>query len=170
MPRPIRAYVRYVDAVSDVVGLITMYVVFLMIAVLLLNTITRNVLNMPLSWCMEMAQFILAGYYTAGAAYSMRLQSHVRMDLLYDRLSDRGKATMDVFTSFFLFFYLITLFIGSISSTAYAIKYDQRNFSMWNPSMVPIKVIMVGGIALLLLQALSTFFKDFATMTGKPIR
>ncbi|MGU9958074.1 MAG: hypothetical protein ACNYPI_10830 [Arenicellales bacterium WSBS_2016_MAG_OTU3] len=47
-------------------------------------------------------------------------------------------------------FYLVCLLVGSISSTMYAIEYGQRKFSQWNPSMVPIKLIMVFGIVLIL--------------------
>ena len=124
---------------------------------------------MPLSWTVEMAQFILTGYYFIGGAYSMILKDHVRMDLLYDHLSKKGKARIDVVTNFCLLFYLITLFIGSISSTMYAIEYGQRNFSQWNPSMIPIKIIMVIGIFLMILQTISTFFKDLATARGMKI-
>jgi len=146
-----------------------MYTIFLMIAVLLLGAITRNVLNMPLSWTVEMAQFIITGYYIMGGAYSMQLKEHVRMDLLYDSWSDITKAKVDVCTNFFLLFYLVTLFIGSISSTMYAIEYGQRNFSQWNPSMIPIKIIMVLGIFLMILQTISMFFKDLAKVKGTPI-
>ena len=62
--------------------------------------------------------------------------------------------------------YLITLLVGSISSTMYAIEYGERKFSQWNPSMIPIKVIMVFGIFLMLLQSISTFFKDLAKARG----
>ena len=146
-----------------------MYLIFAMILVLLLGAITRNILNFPLSWTVEMAQFIMTAYYIMGGAYSMQLNSHVRMDLIYDRCSEITKAKIDSFTSFFLVFYLVCLLFGSISSTMYAIEYDQRKFSQWNPSMIPIKLIMVFGIALLLLQAISTFFKDLAKARGQKI-
>ncbi len=146
-----------------------MYTVFIMIATLLLDSLTRNFINIPLSWCVEMAQFTMAAYYIVGGAYSLQMDDHVRMDLLYDRYSDRTKAKIDVFTSFFLIFYLVCLLIGSISSTIYAIETGQRKFSMWNPSMIPIKVIMVFGIVLMLLQAFSTFFKDVAKARGTTI-
>lgn len=170
MPRAIKLYVKYIDSVSEKIGIVTMYLIVAMIGVLLVNAITRNVLDIPIHWAIEMAQFILAAYYICGGAYSLQLGDHVRMDLLYDRFSERGKARMDAFTSFFLVFYLICLLVGSISSTAYAIKYDQRNFSMWNPSMIPIKVIMVAGIVLMLLQAVSMFFKDFAKAKGESVQ
>ena len=73
------------------------------------------------------------------------------------------------FTAIFLVAYLVVLLIGSISSTIYAIETDQRLFSMWNPSVIPIKVIMVFGIFLMLLQAISMFFKDLAKARGMEI-
>ena len=139
-----------------------MYAIFLMIGILLLGAVTRNVINLPLSWTVELAQFTITAYYIIGGAYSMQLNDHVRMDLFYDRLSEKAKAKMDSFTSVFLVVYLVCLLIGSISSTLYAIEYGQRKFSQWNPSLIPIKVIMVAGITLMLLQTISTLFKDYA--------
>ncbi len=166
MPTYVVRYVRAVDYVSTKFGRLAMFAIFLMIGVLLLDAFTRNILNIPMFWCIEMAQFTMTGYYIVGGAYSMQLNSHVRMDLLYERWKPRTKARVDAFTSFFLVFYLVCLLIGSISSTMYAIEYGERKFSMWNPSMVPIKIIMVFGIALMLLQSVSTFFKDLAKARG----
>ncbi len=166
MPGFIVNYVRAVDYVSTRFGRIAMYLIFLMIGTLLLDAITRNVLNIPLHWCVELAQFTMTAYYIMGGPYSMQLHSHVRMDLVYDRLSPRNKARMDSFTAIFLVVYLVVLLIGSISSTIYAIETNQKLFSMWNPSLIPIKVIMVLGIFLMLLQAISTFFKDLARARG----
>jgi TRAP-type mannitol/chloroaromatic compound transport system permease small subunit len=97
------------------------------------------------------------------------MDDHVRMDLIYGLYSDKTKAKIDVFTNIFLLVYLIVLLIGAISSTQYAIEYDQRKFSLWNPSMIPIKIIMTFGILLMILQTVSTFFKDIATSRGVSI-
>lgn len=166
MPRFIVTYVRVVDYLSTKVGRIAMYLIFVMIGTLLLDAVTRNIINYPLFWCIEMAQFTLAAYYITGGPYSMQLNSHVRMDLLYSRFSPRNQARLDCFTALFLVIYLVVLLIGAIASTRYAIEYDQRKFSMWNPSLIPIKIIMVCGIVLMLLQSLSTFFKDLAKARG----
>ena len=169
MPSLIVKYVKWVDYISTRFGRLAMYTIFLMIGTLLLGAVTRNILNIPLSWTVEMAQFTMTAYYILGGAYSMQLDSHVRMDLLYDRYSDKTKAKIDVWTNLFLVFYLVCLLVGSISSTIYAIEYEQRKFSQWNPSMVPIKLIMVFGIILMLLQTISTFFKDIAKSRGMEI-
>jgi len=129
MPKFVTLYVKYVDYVSTKIGRLAMYLIFLMIGTLLLSSITRNILHIPLSWTVELAQFTLPAYYLLGGAYSMQLGDHVRMDLFYDRLSEINKARLDVVTSFCLLFYLVTLLYGSISSLEYAIEYNQRKFS-----------------------------------------
>lgn len=169
MPRPILLYVKWVDFISTKFGRLAMYLVFLMIATLLLDAVTRNIINFPLSWCVEMAQFTMTAYYILGGAYSMQLGDHVRMDLIYDNCSEKNKARLDVATSGCMLFYLGCLLFGSISSTIYAIETGQRKFSMWNPSMIPIKLIMVTGIVLMLLQAISMLFKDIAKARGMAI-
>jgi hypothetical protein len=41
--------------------------------------------------------------------------------------------------------------------------------SVWNPPLAPIKLVMVFGIILLLLQVFSTLFKDIAKAVGTEI-
>ena len=169
MPKLISSYVKYVDLVCEKVGRFVMYWVFFMMFLLILSFVTRNIINYPLMWIIEMAQFTITAYYLLGGGYSMLTDDHVRMDLFYGKLSNKGKAKMDVFTSFFLIFYLIILFIGSITSLIYTIQTKQKLFTAWAPYVWPIKTLMLIGILLMLLQAFSTLFKDIAKMKGNNI-
>jgi TRAP-type mannitol/chloroaromatic compound transport system permease small subunit len=169
MPRVIKAYVRYVDAVNRVLGNLVMYLALVMMGVLLFASITRYVFNVPFVWIIEMAQFLMAAYYILGGGYSMQLDAHVRMDVFYERWSPKTRAFMDSITAFFLVFYLIFMVRGGISSSAYSLKYNQTNYSAWAPPMAPIKIIMTVGIALMLLQAIAIFFRDLAKVTGREI-
>ena len=117
-----RGYVRAMDKLANWVGVVAMYLIFLMIVILLLDAITRNVIDIPLHWCIEAAQFTLTAYYFMGGAMTLKDNEHVRMDLFYDRLSDTGKAKMDLVTMVCLLFYLGVLLWGSISSLNYAIE------------------------------------------------
>jgi TRAP-type mannitol/chloroaromatic compound transport system permease small subunit len=167
MPRPIVLYVRYVEAVNRVIGRLAMLIIFALMGILLLSSVSRTALNISFIWTVEMAQFMLAAFYMLGGGYSMQLGSHVRMDLLYSRWSPRGQALADVITSFFLLFYLVFLLLGGISSTQYALQYGQRNYSSWAPPLSPIKIIMTFGITMMLLQAIAMFFRDLATVRGE---
>lgn len=153
---------RYVDAVNRVVGRCTMYLIFVMMGILLYSSISRTLFDMPLLWVVEMAQFLMVAYYLLGGGYSMQLDSHVRMDLLYGNWSPKRKALADVITALFLIFYLVFLLYGGFSSSHYAVKYGETSYSSWSPIMWPIKIIMTIGVALMLLQAIGTFFKDLA--------
>ncbi|ALG91907.1 MULTISPECIES: TRAP transporter small permease subunit [Actibacterium] len=166
MPNVIRTYVRLIDRMSDYVGYVAMYLIFLMVAILLLDAVMRNVIQIPLHWAIEAAQFTLAAYYFMGGAMTLKNNDHVRMDLFYEHLSERGKAWMDLATIGCLLFYLVVMLIGSISSLEYAIQTGERRFSMWNPSMIPIKVLIVACIVLMVLQTVSLIFKHVATLRG----
>jgi len=165
MPKPIRIYVHYVEAVSRLVGRIAMYGIFAMIGLLLWSSISKTFF-LPSIWTLEMAQFVMAAYYVLGGGYSMQLGSHVRMDLVYGMWSRRGQAFADSITSFTLVFYLIMLLYGGISSTEYAVQYGEESYSAWAPYMAPIKIVMCIGILLMLLQSIATFFRDLATARG----
>jgi TRAP-type mannitol/chloroaromatic compound transport system permease small subunit len=169
MPKIIRLYVRCVDAVNRVVGSVVMYLALVMMGLLLFASITRYVFNVPFVWIIEMAQFLMAAYYILGGGYSMQLDAHVRMDVLYERWKPRTRVLMDTLTVFFLVFYLVYMVRGGLASSAYSLKYNQTNYSAWAPPMAPIKIIMTVGIVLMLLQVISIFFKDVAKLTGREI-
>ncbi len=165
MPGPIRTYVRWVDALNRVVGRVVMYMIFAMMGVLLYSSIAKTFL-IPSLWTLEIAQFLMVAYFLLGGAYSIQLDSHVRMDLAYGRWSPRTRTLVDVVTVLFLIFYLFWLLYGGFSSTHYALQYGERSYSSWRPYMWPIKIIMCCGIILILLQAIATLFKDIAKLTG----
>jgi TRAP-type mannitol/chloroaromatic compound transport system permease small subunit len=146
-----------------------MYLIFAMMGVLLLSSGSRTFFDVSYIWVVEVAQFLMTAYYLLGGGYSMQLDSHVRMDLLYTRWTPRTRAAVDAVTVGFLLFYLVVLLVGGISSTQYAIEYGQKNYSSWAPPLAPIKIIMVIGIALMLLQVIAVFFKDLAAARGETL-
>jgi TRAP-type mannitol/chloroaromatic compound transport system permease small subunit len=164
MPKLIGAYVRTMDRISGWIGIVAMYLIFVMVAVLLLDAVTRNVLDIPLHWCVEFSQFTLAAYYFLGGPVTLRDDAHVRMDLFYAGFSRMGKHRMDVATLPFMMLYLVVLLIGSWSSLSYAIETDERRFSMWNPSVIPIKALMLVCIVLMILQIVAEFIKHASAL------
>ncbi len=167
MASAIRAYVRFIDGLSDWIGFLTMYVIYVMVAVLLFDVVTNKMLNMTQNWTTEFAQFALAAYYFLAGPKTMKDEDHVRLDLLYSRFTPRGKARMDAVTIWIVIFYLGILLWGAISSTLYSIGTNQRLPSLWAPSVVPIKVLMVVCLVLMILQSLAIFFRDLDRARGR---
>ncbi len=147
MPRVIVAYVKVVEAVNYRIGRMAMYLIFVLMAILLFSTFSKVLFELssersilgeyastqwlqawlagleirPSQWTLETAQFIMVAYYLLGGPYSMQLNAHVRMDLVYGGWSIRTKAWVDAFTIFGLIFYLVILLQGAIGSTAYSL-------------------------------------------------
>ncbi len=159
-------YTRYVDRINRLVGKFSMYLMFVMMFILLYASISRSVFNAPVVWAVEMSQFTMAAYYILGGGYSIILRGHVRMDVLYGKWSPKKRALVDSITAFFLLFYLVLLLYGGISSAAYSLEYGQKNYSAWAPPLAPIKIIMVIGIFLMLLQCISRLIKDICMVKG----
>ncbi len=199
MPRFLIAYVRWVDRFNRRIGRIIMYGIFVMMAVLLWSSISKTFF-LPSRWTLEVAQFMLVAYYMLGGPYSIQLGANVRMDLFYGNWKPRTRAWVDFFTIWFLVFYLVVLFRGAVSSTAYALGHfgdepftffrdflaalvtggweaakDQLGFierspTAWRPYLWPVKVIATAGIFLMLLQAISEWLKDIALIRGIDLR
>lgn len=175
-----------------------MYLIFAMIGILLWSSISKTFF-LPTLWTLETAQFTMVAYYILGGAYAIQLGSNVRMDLFYGGWSDRQKAWVDAFTVFFLMFFLGVLLYGGIGSTAYSLGHFtaepvsffkdlgvgfvtggpegagevigrmERSSTAWRPYIWPIKVIMVFGIFMMLLQSTAEFARDIASIRGEEL-
>jgi TRAP-type mannitol/chloroaromatic compound transport system permease small subunit len=169
MNRGVHVFVRAVDGMNRVIGRCTMYLIFVMLGVLLYSSLSKTFFT-PSIWTLEVAQFLMVSYFLLGGGYSMQLDAHVRMDLLYSRWQPRTRARVDVVTMLLLIFYLGLLLYGGISSTWYALEYDETSYSAWSPYMAPIKIVMTFGVLLMLLQACATFFRNLAEARGESLQ
>ena len=165
MPKAIRAYIRWIDAINRLIGRCAMYFLFVLVGVLLWSSISKTFF-LPSLWTLETAQFAMVAYYILGGPYSIQLGSNVRMDLFYGGWSHKTKAWVDIFTVLFLIFYLGVLLYGGIGSTAYSIEYNERSATAWRPYLSPIKIVICSGLVLMILQATSEFFKDIGRIRG----
>ena len=145
-----------------------MYGLFVIFGVLLWSSISKTFF-LPSLWTLEIAQFAMVAYYILGGPFSLQIGANVRMDLFYGGWTNRKKAWFDAFSILLLIFYLGVLLYGAIDSTTYSLQYNERSPTAWRPLLWPIKIIMCVGIFLMLLQAISEFFKDIAKLKGKEI-
>lgn len=164
----LHAYVRIVDRTNRAIGRFVMYGIFAMIAILMWSSLSKAFFT-PSLWTLEMAQFAMVAYYILGGPYSIQMGSNVRMDLFYGELSDRRKAWVDAVTVLFLIFYLCVLLYGGYDSLSYSLDYGERSATAWRPYLWPVKAVMLAGLALMLLQALSELAKDILRLNGHPI-
>ena len=159
-------FITFVDSFNYRIGRFAMYGIFVMMGILLWSSVSKTFFN-PSLWTLEMAQFCMVAYYMLGGPYSIQMGSNVRMDLLYGEWNNHRKAQVDAITIIFLIVYLIFMIWGGWESFMYSLSYGgERSSSIWRPYIWPIKLIMLFGLSMMLLQALSEFFKDILRIKG----
>ena len=159
-------FIKYVDAFNYRIGRFAMYGIFVMMGILLWSSISKTFFH-PSLWTLEMAQFCMVAYYMLGGPYSIQMGSNVRMDLLYGECDNHRKAQIDAITIIFLIIYLIFMIWGGWESFMYSLSYGgERSSSIWRPYIWPIKLIMLFGLSIMLLQSISEFFKDILRIKG----
>ena len=192
----IRGYIRWVDRMNRRLGRIAMYLIFALISILLWSSISKTFF-LPSLWTLEMAQFTMVAYFVLGGPYAIQMGSNVRMDLFYGSWSPRTRAWVDAFTVFFLLYYLAVLLWGGLGSFAYSLGYFgmtpsafyaelisatlsdgiagasevigrlERSPTAWRPFLWPIKLVIVIGIVMMILQASAEFFRDVCRIRGE---
>lgn len=187
MPRPLVIFVRLVDRLNYGIGRVAMYLLFVLMAILMWSSISKAFFN-PSLWTLEMAQFMMVAYYVLGGPYAMQAGAHVRMDLFYARQSDVTRAWWDGFTVLALICYLGIMLWGASESLGYSLGITwsdpatsalgiswpqvgrlERSPTAWRPYLWPIKLVMVVGFLLMLLQSLASLIRDIATIRGRAI-
>ncbi len=159
-------FITFVDSFNYRIGRFAMYGIFVMMSILLWSSVSKTFFN-PSLWTLEMAQFCMVAYYMLGGAYSIQMGSNVRMDLLYGEWDNHRKAQVDAITIIFLIVYLIFMIWGGWESFMYSLSYGgERSSSIWRPYIWPIKLIMLFGLSMMLLQSISEFFKDILRIKG----
>ena len=164
----LQRYIDFAAALNHRIGAAVVYGVFLIMFILLWSVAAR-IFATPSLWTLEGAQFALVGYYFLGGAYVMQQDGHVRVDLLYHRWSVRRKACFDALTSFCLLFYLGVMFYGGLDSLEYALQYQERSASAWRPYLWPVKMLIIAGLGLMLIQSLAWLARDLLLLLPRPV-
>lgn len=118
---------------------------------------------------LELQTLLYNVIFLIGAAYVLRVDGHVRVDILFSRLGARARAWVDIVgTVVFLFpFAWMGIFFGH---TYVSRSWSQLEFSP-NPgglARYPIKTLIIVAFALLIVQGVSQVIKHVAFLRGVP--
>jgi len=143
------------------------FVVLVMAGVTLLEVVSRFAFDNPTMWAHEATGQMFGFYTIMGGGYLVLNNWHIRMDVLWGRLSREKQVIVDLCTFGFVFLYIATLlwFSGKLAWGSTLIL--ERTFTGWSPYIFPLKIAMVLGVFLLLLQLLSKFIRGLhSVITG----
>jgi TRAP-type mannitol/chloroaromatic compound transport system permease small subunit len=161
---------RIIDSISNFTGNVVSLIAIPMIFALIFEVFARYIFHRPTIWSYDITYMIYGTHYLLGAAYTLYVKGHIRIDLIYMKFPPRGRALVDVLGYLIIFFpVVIILIFGSydLAKEAYEIK-EVSQFSPWQPILWPFKGVICIGFVLLLVQGIAEFGRSLTTLfTGK---
>ena len=124
------------------------------------EVIMRYLFNMPTIWVHEASFLLLGMQYLLAGAYAMLHGAHVRVDIVYNLLPERGRVGMDIFTSIFFFIFALALAGTSWTFFSDSLSMRETTIETWGIQYYPIKGAMFLGSVLILLAGVSKLIKD----------
>lgn len=170
--RFLERFVRAVDAGQDRLGAALRWLALVMVLIGAYNAVARyltrftghalssNALN-ELQWYLFSVIFLL------GAAYGLRRDVHVRVDVLYTRLSEKGKAWIDLLGGM-IFLIPFSVLMLWVSYPAVRNSWVIREVSP-DPGGLPrypIKALILVSFGLLVIQGLAQVARSVAVIRG----
>ena len=146
-----------INTINEWVGNATSWLTAILIVVVCFDVVARKLFNFSKIWIMDLEWHLYALIFLLAAGYALKHDRHVRVDLFYDKFSNRGKA-MTNFWGHLLFLIpwclLVVYFSFNYALESYTIKEGSPEPGGL-PARYIIKFSITVGAFLLLLQAIS---------------
>ena len=153
---------KVIDAVSERTGRMVGWIAVPMIIALIYEVFARYIFHRPTIWSYEITYMIYGTHFLLGAAYTLKVKGHIRIDLLYMRFSPRKRALIDVIGYLVIFFPITVVLIFAsfdMAKDAYTIK-EVSQFTPWQPILWPFKSVICIGFSLFFLQGVAEFIRS----------
>jgi TRAP-type mannitol/chloroaromatic compound transport system permease small subunit len=159
---------RLVDRLSEAVGRAAIWLVLVVVIISAGNALSRFALNMSSNAWLEIQWYLFSGIFLLCAAYVLKKNEHIRIDVIAGRLSERAQNWIDVF-GILVFLLPMALIVGYLSWPVFVNAWHSGELSPSPGGLIrwPVRLLMPIGFALLILQAIAELIKRFAFLTGK---
>jgi TRAP-type mannitol/chloroaromatic compound transport system permease small subunit len=164
--KAIEYFLRYTDWVNARFGWFVAFLMAPMIFIMMWEIVMRYFFNRPSLWAYEISLFLYGSYIVLGGAYTLLARGHVNVDVVWGRLSPRGRALLDIITVAFVFLYLGVLFWESLKVTINAWQIRETTMTHWGPPYYPLRTTVPVGCLLFMLQALAKLIRDIFTVVS----
>ena len=164
-------FVRLIDSLSETVGGAAALLVVPLVVATCWEVFARYVFGAPTLWAFELGYMLMGVHFLLGGAITLKRQGHVRIDLIYARLSPRRQAAIDLALYVALVLpALVLICLRFWEHTAAAIASGERTGqSAWNPVVWPFRVVILASFVLLTLQVAAECLRALAVLRGRPV-
>lgn len=156
-----------IDRFNEIVGKAVGWLILVAIIVSAANAVVRKVFSTSSNAWLELQWYLFGAAFLLAAAYTLKQNEHIRIDIVYGLFSRRTQHWID------LFGHLVFLMPFTLLMLWYLVPYVLRSYSIGEVStnsggliIWPAKGLLLVGFILLALQGLSEIIKKIAVMRG----
>jgi TRAP-type mannitol/chloroaromatic compound transport system permease small subunit len=159
---------RLIDGITDVIGKAMGWLILMAIIISAGNAVVRKAFDYSSNAWLELQWYLFGAAFMLAAAYTLKQNEHIRVDIFYASRSRETQHWIDLFGHVFfllpfvvlmtwlLYPYTIQAFVGGdVSSNA-------GGLIIW-----PARALLLAGFVLLTVQAFSEIIKKIAVIQGR---
>jgi TRAP-type mannitol/chloroaromatic compound transport system permease small subunit len=157
----------FIDRISRFFAIIAAVLVLLACLISAGNAVSRYAFSISSNAWLEIQWQMFSGIFLLGAAHVLKLNEHVRVDIIYMGRSQRTKLWIDVFGIIF-FLIPVTVMMVWMGEFFFQDSFNDNEISasagglpLW-----PVKALLPFGFALILLQGIAELIKRIAGLNG----
>ncbi len=158
----------FIDKINEYIGRIAVWMVLLSCAISAGNAAIRYAFDRSSNAWLEIQWYMFAAVVLLGAAYTLKLNEHVRVDVIYGRLKSRTQAWVDLLGVIFFLMptcVMVTwmswpLFLDSFLTSE--MSSNAGGLIRW-----PVKILLPIGFVMLAAQGISEIIKRIGYLAGK---
>ena len=165
--KPLLGLSRLIDTITESIGKAVAWLILIAVLVSAGNAVIRKIFNMSSNAWLEAQWYLFGGAFMLAAAYTLRQNEHIRIDVVYGLFSRRVQHWIDLFGHVFFLMPFVLLMVY------YFVPYVQMSYISGEGSssaggliLWPAKAILLAGFILLAFQGVSEIIKKIAIMRG----
>ena len=158
---------RAIDWVNDRLGIVANWLVLLACLISAGNAMSRYAFDLSTNAWLEIQWYLFAAIVMLGASYTLKMNEHVRVDIVYTHLSERGKEWLDLIgTAVFLVPSMLTIAWYSVPFFLQSWQVQEISGNAGGLIRWPVKILVPLGFTLVALQGISEIIKRAASLRG----
>ena len=159
---------RVIDSINERIGKVAAWAIVVAVMVSAINAIIRRIFGVSSNAWLELQWYLFGAVFMLCAAWTLKANEHIRIDIISNKLTKRGRDTIDLIGHLFFLMPFVALMLylafpyffnsyrsGEVSSNA-------GGLLIW-----PAKGLILLGFISLAFQWLSELIKRVAIMNGQ---
>lgn len=161
------AFSKIIDRLNKALGIVAGWMVLLAVIVSAGNAGMRYTFNMSSNAWLELQWYMFSIMFLFGAAYTLYKGEHVRVDVVYSAVGNRGRLWIDII-GFVFFFFPMVILLGYLAIPFLVTAWTTGETSMHAGGLIrwPVWLLLPLGMFFLALQGVSELIKRVAALVG----